>query len=256
MAAIVLGTAAGGEPVAIPFFAAERATRAAVIGDPDLPRLLALRALSTGARVQVVTSSPEEWLRLRGSARRPAECMAVVPPGSAPPADASPAAPWMIIHDDPGWPAPAEPSITGPWQAVIAVPGAHAVTIAALRGLDAVILYRAIPAWRAAAVAAMNLPVPAALSLHGIPRDVVAVVASAATVKLVLLTPDASERALLHQSTHAHPPVPADAIRLAARRDAEPRWRIWRSNDRRLGSAVTQVVSFDTKNIRTEGEVA
>lgn len=59
-----------------------------------------------------------------------------------------------------------------------------------------------------------NLSVPAALSLHGIPRDVVAV-ASAGTVRLVPLTPDASERTLLDQAVHAYPPVPGGIARPA-----------------------------------------
>lgn len=190
---VVLGTLPGGEPVGVPFFTAGRGTRAAVLGDPALPRLIALRALGAGARLQVVTARPEEWLSLRRSAWLPAERMAVVRPGAPPPEDGTRAAPCMII-DDTGAAA-----VSSPWQAVVAAPGPRAVTIAALRGLDAIVLHRSTPACRAAVIAALNLPVPVTRSLHGIPGDVVAI-ATAGMVKLVPLTPDASERVLLARS--------------------------------------------------------
>ena len=82
---VVLGTAPGGEPAIVPFFTATRGTRCSVIGDPALPKVMALRALGAGARVQVVTSMPADWFRLRGRAGPSAERLAVVGPGAPPP---------------------------------------------------------------------------------------------------------------------------------------------------------------------------
>ena len=224
MSAIVLGTGAGGNPVAIRFFRPERATRTAVIGDPALPKLLALRALSAGATVRVATSQPEEWLKLRDTGRPPTGRMAVVPLGTPPPSDPGSAAPWMIIHDTPAEP----PAPAGPCQAVVSVLGTEPVEPDALRGLDSVLLYRSTPAWRAAVTAAMNLPMPAARWLQGIPRDVVAV-AWTGVVTLVQLTTDASVRALVQQPVHAQLLRPVSVARPATRRDNDPRLWIWQS---------------------------
>jgi hypothetical protein len=192
---VVLGTAADGDLISVPLFT-ERGVRAAALGDTGLPKLLVLRALGAGARVQVVTSHPAPWLALRDESRLPAERMTVVPPGTRPPADGSRTAPWMIM-DDTGSPATA--AVTRPWQAFVAAPDADEVTIAALRGLDSIILHRSTPACRAAAIVAMDLPVPVARSLHGIPRDVIAI-AGPGSVSLVPVTPDATEQTLLARS--------------------------------------------------------
>jgi hypothetical protein len=85
--------------------------------------------------------------------------------------------------------------VSNPWQAFVATSSARAVAVAALRGLDAIVLYRSSPACRGAVVAALRLPDVVVRSLHGIPRDVVAV-ASAGMVRLVPLRPDAREYAL------------------------------------------------------------
>jgi hypothetical protein len=174
----------------VPFFTATRGTRCAVIGDPALPRVMALRALDTGARVQVVTSMPADWFRLRGRAGASAERLAVVGPGTPPP-DATRAEPWIIM-DDTGTARAGATAVSSPWQAFVAMTSARAVSVAALRGLDAIALYRSSPACRAAVVAALRLPDSAVRSLHGIPADVVAV-ASPGTVRLVPLRPDPSE---------------------------------------------------------------
>jgi hypothetical protein len=79
---------------------------------------------------------------------------------------------------------------------------------------------------------------PAALSLHGIPRDVV-VIASAGSVRLVPLTLDATERALLR---HAQ--------------NSELAWPLRRSNEYRFGSGLTRTLVFETENTGPEGEVA
>lgn len=208
---VVLGTAANGEAAIVPFFTAGRPTRAAALGDPALPALIAVRAIGAGARLQVVTSRPEEWLRLRDRLRFRPERLVVVRQGTTTPACGTPAAPWMIIDDI----------------------GARAVTVPALRGLDAIVLHRSTPACRAAAIAALSLPDPVAASLHGIPRDVV-VIASAGLVRRVPLRLDAAERALLAE------------LGLPNRR----------SNDCPIAAGLTGAVSFETKGTGLEGEVA
>ncbi len=225
---VVLGTTDDGEPVAVASFVAERATRVAVIGEASLPKLIALRALASGARVQVVTSQPGEWCRVRGYAQLSADRLAIVRPGTAPPAAGTRAVPAMII-DDTG----ADPASGGPWQALVAVPVARAVTVGALRGFDLVVLHRSSPACRGAAVGALALPVPAALSLHGIPRDVVAV-ASPGVVRLVPLKLDSAERALL--------------LELGS--------PIWRTNDCRIVPGPIPAIPFNTPGTGLDGEVA
>jgi type VII secretion protein EccE len=195
---VVIGGAVGGDPLAVPFFVAEGGIRAAVIGDAALPRLLALRALGAGARLQVVTSRPGGWLSLRDEARLPSERMTVVRQGTAPPSDGTRAAPWMII-DDTGSPAAAG---NRPWQAAVAVLSEGAVTAAALRGLNAIVFQRGTPACVAAVTAALSLPEPAARSLTGLPPGVFAL-ACPGTVRLAPLTLDESERSALVQSLNA-----------------------------------------------------
>jgi hypothetical protein len=225
---VVLGTAVDGEPVVVPFFTARRGTRIAVIGDPALPKLIAHRAIDAGARVQVVTPAPGDWFRLRGRAGLSAERLAIVDPGAPPPPDGTRAEPWMIM-DSTG-----APGGSYPWrQTFVAISNARRVTVAALRGLDAIVLYRSSPACRAAVVAATRLPDSAVRSLHGIPRDVVAVV-SAGMVRLASLQPDASECALF----------------------TELGLPIWRNNDCRPVPGLTRAVPFETKCTGLEGEVA
>lgn len=228
---VVLGTAADGEPVAVPLFTARRGTRVAAVGDPALPKLMALRAIQAGARVQVVTAAPEDWFRLRGRAALSAERLAVVDRG-APPPDSTRAEPWIIM-DDTGGDGSCVPLVSSPWHALVSTWSARAVAVAALRGLDTIVLYRSSPACRAAAVAALRLPDSAVRSLHGIPGDVVAV-ASAGQVRLVPLQADGSECALF----------------------AELGLPIWRSNDCRPMPGLVRAVSFETKDRGLEGEVA
>lgn len=198
---VVLGTAPGGEPVRVPFFTQARGTRCAVIGDGAMPKLMAKRAVDAGARVQVITAEPDDWFRLRGHAGLPAERLVVVEPGTAAPPDGTRGNPWMIMDDtgildsDSDGVHPGIPPVSSPGHAFCAVSTARAVSVAALRDLDAVVLYRSSPFCRAVAFAAMKLPESAARSLTGIPKDVVALV-SAGSVRLVPLKTDAAEYAL------------------------------------------------------------
>jgi hypothetical protein len=189
---LVLGTSADGEPISVPFFTAT-GTLSAVLGDPGLPKLLAIRALCAGARVQVLTVDPTPWLMMRDGSGLPAELITIAYPGTPPLSEGTRIDPWMII-DESGTPAAAV--IRRPWQAFVAAPDVNTVTIAGMRGLDAIIMHRSTPSCRAAVIAAMDLPVPVTRSLHGIPGDVVAV-ACRGFVSLAPLTPDAAEIALL-----------------------------------------------------------
>jgi hypothetical protein len=197
---IVLGTAAGGQSVAVPFFTAAGATQAAIFGDPALPRLVALRALGAGARLLIVASQPATWQQLRDGACWPAHRMTIVGPDSGWPAEGTRAAPSMVIIDtgDSGS-VGREFASTAPWQAFVTVCAARSVPVSMLRGIDVVILHRSSPACRAAVVAALRLPDSMAQSLHGIPDDVVAI-ASAGLVRFVSLSLHPAERALLTRS--------------------------------------------------------
>ncbi len=232
---VILGTAPGGEPVRVPFFTETGGTRCAMIGDQSIAKLMAKRALDAGARVQVVTSEPDEWFRLRGHAGLPPERLTVVDPGTAPPPDGTRRSPWIVM-DDTGiltGDGPGIPPVSNPWQAFWAVSSARALAVAAVRGLDAIILYRSSPFCRAVAVAALRLPESAARSLTGIPRDVVAV-ASAGGVRLVPLKTDAAECALFTEL----------GLPIWPRPDCWPR------------PGLTPPVSFGAMGMGLEGEVA
>jgi type VII secretion protein EccE len=191
----VLGTGPGDDPLAIPFFAAEGGMRAAVIGDPLLPRLLAWRVLGTGARLQVVTAQPDGWLKLRSFAGLPAERMAVVRPGTQPPSDGTSAAPWMIIDDTGSLVAAG----SYPWQSVVTVPGDISAAPAALSGLDAILLQRTTPGSAAAVAAALGLPGSSLHALQMVPDGVVAV-ARPGSVRFARVVADQAERAALAES--------------------------------------------------------
>lgn len=195
---VVLGAEPGGNPLGIPFFAAEGGTRVVVAGGPLLPRLLALRVLGTGARLQVVTAQPDGWLKLRSCMRLPSECIAVVRPGTQPPSDGTSAVPRMII-DDTGSPVAAG---SYPWQSVVTVPGDLGAAPAALSGLDAVLLQRAAPGSASAVVAALGLPGSSLQALQLVPDGVVAV-ALPGSVRFAQLVPDQAEQAALAESLQA-----------------------------------------------------
>ena len=63
---------------------AEGATRVTISVTPALPRLLALRALGAGARLQVVTNSTAAWHRFRGRPELPPDRMTVAAPVPSP----------------------------------------------------------------------------------------------------------------------------------------------------------------------------
>jgi hypothetical protein len=157
---LALGPGSDGELVVLPFFRSQ-GTRAAVIGDPELPRMLALRALASGARVQVVTSRPGGWARLQSAMHLTDDQMPIVRSGAQPPRDGTRMSPWMVR--------------SLPWQAAVTVCRDTRAGSASLPSLDAVIL-RGITAAQASALAdAMSLPVPDAAALTSLSGHTVGV---------------------------------------------------------------------------------
>jgi type VII secretion protein EccE len=151
---LALGPGPDGELVVLPFFRSQ-GTRAAAIGDPELPRMLALRALASGARVQIVTSRPAGWAKLQTAMHLTEEQMPIVRSGAQPPRDGNRMSPWMVIDDTDS------PSVrSGPWQAAVAVYRDIRASSASLSSLDAVVLRGITVAQAAALTDAMSLPVP------------------------------------------------------------------------------------------------
>jgi hypothetical protein len=189
------GATAGAGLVAVPLFSAAGATRVTVIGDPALPRLLALRALGTGARLRVVTGSTRDWRLLREQARVRPDRMTIVQPGTQPPPDGTADNPWMIM-DDTGSPAVAR----RPWQAAVTVLGQAPPAGAVLPGQTAIVLQRTSELGAAAVTAALDLPGSLAPALQAIPDAMVALAQPGAPLRLAQLAPDPAERSVLAAS--------------------------------------------------------
>jgi type VII secretion protein EccE len=181
--------------VVMPLFSAEGATRVTVIGDQALPRLLALRALGSGARLQIVTRSTGGWRMLREQAGVRSDRMTIVRPGTQPPPDGTPADPWMIM-DDTGSPAVGR----RPWQAAVTVLGQAPAAGAVLPGQTAIVLQRTSELGAAAVTAALSLTGSASPALQTIPDGMVALAQPGAPLQLAKLAPDAAERSMLAAS--------------------------------------------------------
>jgi type VII secretion protein EccE len=194
---VVLGSGAQdpAELIAVPLFSAERATRVTVIGDQALPRLLALRALGTGARLQIVTSNTAAWRLLRDQAGVRPERMTIVRPGTQPPPDGTPADPWVIM-DDTGSPAVGR----RPWQAAVTVLGQAPAAGAVLPGQTAIVLQRTSELGAAAVTAALGLAGSLSPALQTIPDAMVALAQPGAPLRFARLAPDAAERSMLAAS--------------------------------------------------------
>jgi hypothetical protein len=196
---VVIGPQVGGKgdgsAVAVTCFVEPGATRTTVVGEPLLHRLIGLRALGTGARLQVVTTQPEAWLSLRSAARL-GERMIVVRPGTQPPQDGTCGDPWMII-DDTGSPA-VVPS--RPWLAVVTALGESSSAGAILPGQDAILVQRCNRETAASIASSLALPPQAERSLLAIPPGLVAVVRSGA-ISFARLAPDQAEGSVLASST-------------------------------------------------------
>jgi type VII secretion protein EccE len=191
----VIGTEPGGAPVVVPLFRSAHGTRVCVAGHPALSRLLTLRVLGAGARVQVITMRSAEWLRLRDHAGGPPDQMIVVQPGGPPPAAASRAAPWLVI-DDTGAPPAARGAA---WQADVTATSEVPVVPGALSGLDAILFERAGPAAEAAIAAAFGLDAAGRFALGAVPAGCLAVVRPG-SARVVQLLPDRSEQLAISAS--------------------------------------------------------
>jgi len=195
---VVIGNESADRPVAVRFFGGERGTRTAIAGDRLLPRLLALRALGTGARLQVVTAQPDGWMRLRRHVNLSSERMAVVRPGSPQPTGGTSAFPWMIM-DDTGLPVVA---VGNPWVCVVTVFGEIPGAPGALSGLDSIMLQRTTPMGASAVAGALGLPSSSRQALQMVPDGMLAV-ATRGSVRFARLAPDPAERAVLADSMAA-----------------------------------------------------
>jgi hypothetical protein len=194
---VVLGSG-GQDPaelVAVPLFNAESATRVTVIGDQALPRLLALRALGAGARLQIVTSNTAAWRLLRDQAGVRPERITIVRPGTQPPPDGTPADPWVIM-DDTGSPAAGR----RPWQAAVTVLGPAPAAGAVLPGQTAIVLQRTSDLGAVAVTAALGLAGSLSPALQTIPDAMVALAQPGAPLRFARLAPDAAERSMLAAS--------------------------------------------------------
>lgn len=191
-AGLVIGPDESDDPVTMPLSALSRGTRVYVAAHPALPRLLALRALATGARVRVITSRPDSWLRL---GRRPdpaAERITVVSPGAAPPVDGTRASPWMIIDDTGSASVPRG----GAWHCVVIAALDAPASAAALADLDMVAYEQIAPAALTTVSAIFGLAGQAPAKA---PRGCLAV-AMSGSIRMARLQPDALERDALARS--------------------------------------------------------
>jgi type VII secretion protein EccE len=196
----VIGADPDGDPIVVPLFRPARGTRLCVAGQPVLSRLLALRALSTGASVQVVTTQSASWLRLRDYVSVPPDRMTVVQPGAPPPPAGSRSVPWLVINDT-GTPSAGVGGVVGAggvgaWRADVTATDEIPGVPGALVGLDAIIFEQAGPAGAAAIAAAFGLDGEARRVAGAVPRGRMGMVLPG-SVLIVRPRPDRSEQAAL-----------------------------------------------------------
>jgi hypothetical protein len=188
---VVIGAGSTGDLVALPLFGAARGTRMCLAGHPALARLLALRAIGAGARVQAVTARPAGWLKLRRHLRLPSGQLAVDRPGTPAPGDGSRGSPWLVVEDS-GGPATGAPAA---WRAVVTVmpelPGGPGTA----RGWDVVAFQETSPDGWAAIRSQMRLP-GSGLDRARLPGHALAV-AQPGSLRVAWLVPDETERAAL-----------------------------------------------------------
>lgn len=180
---VVVGQGQGREPVAVQLFRS-RPTHVALVTSGYVARLLAWRALATGALVQAVTSRPHSWTPLVGAV--PPSRMRVAPPGS-PPLQGSGADAPMLRCEDGGPDATRHRSAIGPWQAVLAVHDfAIPRAVAALTTFDLVVLQRIAPELVQSVQRSFGLPEEFVTWLPRLPDNTVALI-TASHARLVSL---------------------------------------------------------------------
>ena len=184
--------------MAVPFFVEDDATKVTLICDPVLPLLLALRALVSGARVQVVTARPASWQSLRRHGD-PGGRLTVVRPGTQPPADATRADPWMII-DDTGSAATAGGR---PWQTAVTVLSATGEFVAVQAGQDAILMQRTGHSGTDAVATALGMSPGERQSLQQMPEGIVAVARRGTPIRFARLDPDPAESSIVAAALQA-----------------------------------------------------
>jgi type VII secretion protein EccE len=183
---LLLGRDAEGVPVALRLFRPV-ATRVTAVGGWWLPRLLAFRALGTGARVVVRTPAPDRWTGLGEPGRYfvGAADRAVTMAGTA----HSP----VLLIDDVG----ADPLPPAAWQTALTVrPTLEPEDRASLVAADALLLQRLDPGEAAVAGGMLDLTDETTRLVQAMAEDMVAVVGGGAD-RYVWTAPTGVELSLL-----------------------------------------------------------
>jgi len=190
---VVLGVDRDGDRVAVQLFRA-RPTQVVLVTAAYVARLVALRALATGAGVAVATSRPQGWHPVTTSA--PAGRAVLVAPDAALPAGSTPDAPLLRCTDlGPGGAAARVEA--GAWQARLLVQDfTPASAVPGLRAFDLVIVQRVAPDLVHPLQSAFGLPDDVAEALPRLRDQIVALITPGQAV-LVSLAPTPVETSLL-----------------------------------------------------------
>jgi hypothetical protein len=190
---VMLGIDGNGEQVAVQLFRG-RPTQAVLVAAGYVARLLAVRALATGATVHVATSRPQAW-RSVVTAMAPGRAL-LVAPGSPLPAETSFGSP-VLRCDDIGPGGAAVRADVGAWQTRVVVQDfTPATAVPGLRPFDLVIVQRIPPDLAHPLRTAFGLPPEVADVLPGMPDDVVALLTPGRGI-LTRLAPTQVETSLL-----------------------------------------------------------
>jgi hypothetical protein len=167
-----LGRDRNGIPVALTLFRPEQLT-VSLIGGAWAARLMALRALRSGARLLVFTEQSTYWVQLGQSVTGRTDRVAVLAPGAAAGVTASADAPVLCLHE--GAPKPEEPQ---PWQTrVLLHRRVLPDRVAAVRDSDLVLMQRLTPNEAALVAPALRLTPHSAQQLQLLRDDMMALVA-------------------------------------------------------------------------------
>jgi hypothetical protein len=198
-AGIPLGMEQPGVPALVRLFRPQPTT-AAIFGPAVLARLLAMRALTAGAQVCVLTPQPGPWTALHQVAPSSAPWLTLLPPGSEVPTPGAGLLPWLLIDD-------AEPGATstlpalGPWQAAVtSQPPLAPHAVGSARSYDLLVLHgvasQAVDPLRAAT----GISERSAKWLGQMPDDVVALIAGG-EARYAKMSLEPAERAVLGMSS-------------------------------------------------------
>ena len=178
---VVLGRDQRDQPMTVRLFR-DRLTQVALVTCGYVARLIAVRALATGAAVHVATSLGQRWEPVISTA--PQARAMLVSPGAPLPAGASPGTP-LLRCDDIG-PAASPPlpdggGAVGAWQTRIVVQDLiPATAVATLRAYDLLVLQRVRPELVQPLQSTFGLPAQLADALPALPDDMVVMLAPGA----------------------------------------------------------------------------